>query len=280
MSKQKQLCKLSLTYGILSDSSWIEARETDQGFAVAIWVEEIIPEALEIGSIQEKYNWRLFCNFLMKLCDTHLEVQPQERDVWKSIAVRGETGLAADCLRIAWANANASDSVLNWLLSMDERSFNFIDTNFQLIENPDDYDLLDQVLELITFTGCEKGIVNLLEAKGLKVSHKSIVKLIEDLESNKTIEEEQKERIKKQAIAPFRNEIDRISKHFSDERRRIGCGISGSKPSLRAIVRTWLEGYVAEHGYMPDGSHEVSIPFLGGRTTAGTVNFSNLRGLD
>jgi hypothetical protein len=52
--------------------------------------------------------------------------------------------------------------------------------------------------------------------------------------------------------------------------------LSGSKPSIRSIVRRWLEDYVVEHGIMPYGAHEVSVPFLGGRISAGTINFSDL----
>lgn len=52
--------------------------------------------------------------------------------------------------------------------------------------------------------------------------------------------------------------------------------MSGSKPSIRSVVRRWLEEYVAEHGFMTDGAHDVSVPFLGGHISTGTINFSEL----
>jgi hypothetical protein len=280
MSKQKSLCKLSQTYGVLSDSSWIEARQSDNGFTVTLWVEEIFPDPKDIGNVHERYNWKLFCNYLMKLCDSALEVQPQERDAWQSIAVKGEAGLAADCLRIAWANANDQDSVLNWLLSLDEESFRFIDTNFKIIQVPGDYDLLDEVLDLLQSTGHDTNIFKVLESVGLVQSRDSIRELVDVLADRKSEQQEQKGRIRKRAIESFNRKIEEISNRFSDESRRIGAGISGSKPSIRSIVRRWLEDYVVEHGFMPDGAHEVSVPFLGGRISAGTIDFSDLPGIE
>lgn len=267
-----------MTYGVLSDSSWIEANESDTGFTVTLWVEEVFPDPKIIGRVKEPYHWKVFCNFLMKLCNSALEVQPQERDAWQSIDVAGETGLSADCLRIAWANANDQDNVLNWLLSMDEESFSFIDSNFSIIEAPADYDLLDEVLDLMQSTGSDTNIVKKLEALGLAKSRDSMEELIDVLEGRQSEKQEQKGRIRRGAIEPFSSRIDEISNQFSDESRRLGAGMSGSKPSIRSIVRRWLEDYVVEHGFMPDGAHEVSVPFLGGRISAGTIDFSEIPG--
>jgi len=271
MNKQKPLCRLSLSYGTLSDSSWIEARSSEFGFTVIHWAEEIIPEPLVIGNIKDQYDWRLFCNYLMNMSDGFIV-----NDAWQSIDVIGESGLRADCLRIAWSYSYAQDDVLDWLLSIDEDSFNFIDSNFKVINKPDDYELLDRIAELMPFNGSNNNIVYLLESNGLEKSRDSIESLIEHFEYEKSIKEEQKNRVRRQAIEPFSNNIDEISNLFSDAGRRIGCGMSGGKPSIRVIVRGWLENYVVEHGYMPEGEHKVYIPFLGGCAEAGCIDFSNL----
>ncbi len=269
MNKKKLLCRLSLNY---YGSSWVEARHFESGFTVALWDEDVIPTPTTIGSLQKKYSWKLFCHFLMKMSDGFVTT-----DALQSIDVTGESGLRADCLRIAWSYSfDGGSRVLDLLLCTDELSFRFIESAFEIINKPEDFELLEHLSELLLTQNVDTNIVNLLRSFELEIKRDSVEELIQRLEYREEIKNEQKARIREQKIQPFNERIVEISTLFSNERRRIGCGMSGGRPSLREIVRRWLENYVVDHGYLPEGSHKVSIPFFGGSTTAGTIDFSNL----
>jgi hypothetical protein len=79
---------------------------------------------------------------------------------------------------------------------------------------------------------------------------------------------------KELALAPYMNQIDFIASHFDNEKKRIGAGMSGSKPSKRTILTRWLEEYVAQNSGLPEGKHKVECPFFGGKLQLGIIDFS------
>jgi hypothetical protein len=264
---------------------WIEARLLQSGFSVFIWDNEVVTRPEQIGTVNERYSWKVFAKFLMNLEGGFIVTDNLTR-----INVEGEEGLVADCLRMAWSYHELGSELLEWFLTTGDDEFNFINFHFNVlagitnadtdilhIDRSSDYQVILNLVDLLKIK-VESNFLNLLEIYGLKPKKKSILKLIEILEDERQQQIKKKNEIKLKMLVPFANRIEELVILFDNKRRRIGAGISGSRPTDQAIVRYWLENYVVERGYMPEGMHEVSMPFLGGQLKVGDIDFSKLTG--
>ena len=265
MRSKKSLCRLSVcNYG----SSWIEARSEKGGVSIFLWAEEVIPRPVKIAVIGRPYTWRHFAEFLMRLREGF---RPGSDLTY--IDVDGESGLAADCLRLAWTYPEQGHDVLPWLLRQTDDDIGFLDAHFSVADNEQDYGTLSELADLCS-NKAEKSILALLNSYSLPREKESVAGLIQVLEEEKQRKLEEAKELARAKLQPFEHQIERIANAFSPERQRIGAGIGGSRPSERSVVRYWLKRYVVDLGRMPDGEHEVFMPFLGGKLSVGRIVLS------
>lgn len=271
MKKNKVISRLSLgEYGVNPSSTWLEARLLSKGFSVLLWDEIYATRPRRVGVTSKRYSWKTFAELLMKLKEGFVD-----SDAHEHIKVQSESGLRADCLRIAWAYNGGDDAwVLPLLLAQSESSIDFLESQFNLFPDGRLSRIAREIFEALDGYDGGKDVIDLLNDYGFKHEKSSVNKLVELLEIKASEKEEKEQKKRLDSINSFKTEIDEIVKNFSDEKQRVGAGIGGSKPSERQRVRRWLEEYVVKNGSVPEGKHDVSVPFLGGRLNVGIIDFS------
>jgi hypothetical protein len=261
------VCTIGLyDYGITPDSTWTEARLNAQGFSIYhIGDEEYVPEPIKAASFEEDYTWRRFASSIAIVLPW--EVDGLIDDV-ERVKVLGESGIQADILRLAWVCGSV---VPEWLLAQTDEGLKLVEAQFPRLLERGTLQFLEEFVDAISELDADPQIEKLHSEYTPEADIPDIREIYsamdEAIELRKQIAvDERNER-----LAPFKSEIERIANHF-DSTSAMRLGIT--KPSQRAIVVRWLEHYVEEHKQLPEGKHVVSVPFFGGTTSAGTIDFS------
>lgn len=270
---KRSICKLSLKdYGLTPCNVWIEAKELTRGFSVLLWIEDYFSHPKRIASTRKNFSIDLFAKFL----SNQSEITFDDTEDWKYWDVSGLGGYNAILLKTALFFGDRS-SIYAWLKSQNHHSKEFLLSAIDWSDS-DEVNFICLLSEIIFETGNSKGIIALLGSYQLEVSRAGLSKLLDVLEQHKEAVESQKDarqKIEKElSIAPYRERIDFISGHFDNEKKRIGAGISGSKPSKRTVLTRWIEEYVLHNSELPEGMHNVECPFLGGKLQLGIIDFS------
>lgn len=96
------IVKVSLwNFGITPGSEWAEVRQTDDGYELYVWNEQLSPDPILRGQFNSDYNWRDFAKQLTSIYgdDGH----NVETGAAPLVDVEGEIGLRAEILRHAFA---------------------------------------------------------------------------------------------------------------------------------------------------------------------------------
>lgn len=266
MEHEDPVCRLSLeSYGLTQTSSWVEARETQSGFKVYLWAELIYDEPICLGTSDASYDWRLFARFL---ADT--DEGKTDEDAVSDVRVEGENGVRADILKLAWSSSESY--WIEFLVQQSDTSLEFLDKHLDLLN--EDNDVLKDIADISIALNLECDLIGLFNRFALQISPVAVSSLQTSLARFEEDQKNQQERVRKEILGPFESDISLWAAKFSDDKKRIGAGMGGLRPTERTIVRKWLEQFVLEHRSFPQGEYVVSMPFLGGTISAGKVNFN------
>jgi hypothetical protein len=265
-----RICKLSTNDG----DDYVEARKESSGFSVYLFNSEYAnPERRKHESITN-YSWKEFAGALMTLDEGFIGLPPT------AIKVDNESEIRGYALKLAWGYQLNTSIFLDFLMQQSESSIDFLEALAKRKHPPYFSDEVIEALDTILDGDNEKDLLNIIESSehvGLFSSLTEVETMLTEAAAKVEEKAEQKRELKikekKQTLAPFIDSITSIASSFNSDRTRIGAGISGSKPSQQEIVTRWLKNYVLEHGEIPNGIHEVKVPFLGGYINVGKIEF-------
>jgi hypothetical protein len=268
------ICRVTvLDNGLSTSEFWFEAKKLPEGFYVEMFVSEVSTEPELIFKSRQEFNIRIFKDLILEQNQVNWDQINPLRDIEVSGLNEDDVALLRLTMLLA-SDANLND----WFESQSQPSQQLLaEITYKANFNPLEFfqELKDVILEVEP----KSNVVSLLnknylsqDYQGLNALHKKLIATL-DISKEKAQRTIAERRLQK--IAPFREEINHIANHFDNETKRVGAGISGSKPSKRTFIIRWLENYVVANCKMPKGKHNVEIPFLGGKVRLGVIDFSN-----
>ena len=272
MENSTPLYTLSLPdFGLLPISSTVSATKSSSGVNIHIWAEEFIDPPKNIGSFPESFTWKEFAKILVNLDEGFIG-----EDAIDKVVVTGIAGLRAECLKYAWATENNGSypfdytDLLNWTLSLEEDTIDYLDANFDFSIEGNDINILLELKEYI-FDDDARALAEDILEKSKNGGFASINRIIEaaKVESeNKRINAKAEESL---ILKRFAADIDKFSNKYSDV---VGGNIAFRPPSDRLILTRWLKKYVIDHGEMPTGQHSIEMRWFGeSRRGPGIIDF-------
>ncbi len=265
MAKKNNIaCKLIHSdYG----TSWVEARNIDQGFEVYCGAnEEDLPDEMWVASTKEPYTWRSFANLLLRISEGFIE-----EDAYTHVIVKGEKGTIADILRIAWSQ---DQELTEWILAQSDKGIELLKGEFESLVEGDVKAFLTDFLCVINELNADRRLEKLKSAFSPETPDFDIREIYNKMEKrlswiNDVIGKEREAR-----LAPFLEDIDKIADQFDDTPHHSALM---PLPSVKSSISQWLCDYVAEHGELPAGTHHVSRGSMGGKLSVGEIDFSKIR---
>lgn len=261
-----------LDFGLSPISSTVSATKSSSEVNIHIWAGEVIDSPKNIGSFPNSFTWKEFAKILLNLDEGFIG-----EDAIDKVVVTGIAGLRAECLKYAWATENNGSypfdytDLLNWILSLEENTIDYLDENFDFSTQSNDIFMLLELKEHV-FDEEARALAEYILEKSQNNGVDSIYKVIEAVK----IESESK-RIKAKngeslILKKFAADIANITNKYRDV---VSGNIAYRPPSDRLILTRWLEKYVIDHGAMPIGEHTVEITWWGSRRGPGIVNFDS-----
>ena len=274
MSSNNVFCRLSTS----DQENWIEARGTDKGFAIYLWNQDWVNPPRLKTEVTAPYSWREFGKFLRGGLDEGWVDLNFSHPA--TITASGENGVRAHALKLAWGYELTSSSFLDFILTQAEASLDILDRLLNDNELDGFWDETTQEQFEAIQLGEIEDLSEILRLKGKDPATISLEELINVMgrfadeceaawQGRRRIAAAEREG----TLAPYKPFILHLASGFSDEKRRMGAGMSGSKPSEQEVMIHWLENYVLETASLPRGVLKVSIPFLGGEISVGNINF-------
>lgn len=259
-------------FGLSPISSTVSATKSSSEVNIHIWAEEFIDPPKNIGSFPNFFTWKEFAKILMNLDEGFIG-----EDAIDKVVVTGVAGLRAECLKYAWATENNGTypfdytDFLNWTLSLEENTIDYLDANFDFSIEGNDISMLLELKEYIFDEEARTLAEDILE-KIRNNGFASVNKVIEAAKVESEIKRINAKTEKSLILKKFAADIANITNKYSDVS---GGNIAYRSPSDRLILTRWLEKYVIDHGAMPIGEHIVEITWWGSRRGPGIVNFGN-----
>ena len=249
-------------------SSGVFMRESLEGYDVFVHADEYIDPPMKVGNLSNESNWKNFAEILKDLKEGYASAASID-----CMHVTGINGLRAECLKYAWAYQDDSEEaykeILDFLLSLEEKTIDFLEENFDIVMNGKDFFSFIVLKNYIFENSIRDFLVAVNDIKyGLDAA--SISRLL-DVGS---IEKDEKKILRTQndekRLALYSVEIENISSKYNPNKARSAF----SPPSDQTLVRNYLKKYVLENGKMPTGEHRVEIYHLGEVYGPGVITFS------
>lgn len=238
----------------------LQANSNQKGFLVERPATEDGLASLSV-QVSETLTWRNLCIALFEQRQDDDPSFLEELDELLSFNVTGASGIGADALRMMWRGSSSHAEIACWVSRLPTVSLGLAEQVFESLLTEEAVDLVEEVAAL-PLEKAESLFREALAQDGTKSPLNFLSSRLE-AEGEKERQRTLKDRVDR--LAPFANQIFEVANQFSDQPGgRIGAGISGSKPSQRALVIRWLETYVLKHGRWPVGEHEIRSPFFGG----------------
>lgn len=276
----KYLCRLSISdYGLSPSDFWIEARQLSKGFSVCHFIPDSMSRPKRLFSTKRAFSVHQFASYLREQPAIYFD----DLETWADVYVDGALGLDVAILKLALlGDYTISDSLTlsKWLSRQNQSSREFIEAHIPL-GTPSDVVWLSEILEHAELVMPGVQITDLLDRYQLPYEGTSLTALNDlVIEDSEEIQAKHAESIQADIAArllPFKDEIEQIANHFDDLTSRVGAGISGVKPSKRTFITRWLNDFVVKHHRLPEGAHHVECPFLSGKISLGTIDFTALK---
>lgn len=273
MKSSNLLYSVSLSdYGVCPITTTVSSTKSSSGISIDIWAKDYIDPPKNLGSFPNSFTWKNFAQTLMNLDEGFID-----EDAIDKVVVKGIAGLRAECLKYAWATEKSGSypfdyiDLLNWTLSLEENTIDYLDENFDFSIQSNDFSMLLELKEHI-FDEEARVLAEAILENSRNNGVESIYKVIDAAKIESQSKRNRAKKEKSLILKKFEADIANITNKYSDV---VGGNIAYRPPSDRLILTRWLEKYVIDHGDMPVGEHKIEITWWGSQRGPGIVNFGN-----